>query len=177
MKDEFFKVCRQGVCWWKEVIFVGEDGLEAHQVPTKHVLLGQVIDARKVISTLVWLHVLEELHGDWAIEPCDIPLSILSFGQMILKVEFGNFFDYIVMSPQRVHHHTICLEGDLLRSQVILIVIFITRSEPIRIVRRIGIAGVIVGIVRNFYFAFQFRNVAACCFLSLLSYGSSFVII
>ena len=144
MEDELFEVCWQGVSWWKEVIVVWEDRLEAHQVPTKHVLLGQVVDARKVISALVRLHVLQELHCDWAVEPCNVPLSILSFGQVILKVEFSDFLDHVVMSVQRIHHHTISLESDLLRSQIILIVIFITGSEPIRVVRRISIARVII---------------------------------
>ena len=79
------------------------------------------------------------------------------------------------MSVQRIHHHTVRPESYFLRSQVILIVIFITGSEPIRIIWRIGIACVIIWVVRNFLLNFQFWSVIGSCFLSLLDCSSSFV--
>lgn len=75
---------------------------------TQHVFLCQIVDARQMISALIWLHALQKLNSNRAVRPCDVPLTVLSFGQMIFKVKLCRFLDYIVVRVLGVHDHALC---------------------------------------------------------------------
>ena len=82
-------------------------------MPAEHVLFSQVVDAREVISPLVGLHPLEHLDCDGPIEPCDVPLRVLSLRQVVLEVELGDLLDHIVVRVVRIHSQPIGLVSDL----------------------------------------------------------------
>ena len=87
-----------------------------------------------MIGSLVLLHTLKEPYCDRTVVPSDIPLAILTLGQMVLKCELGNFFDHIVVGVHSEHYHAISSVCNLLSTQLAILVIFITRSEPVRVI-------------------------------------------
>ena len=101
-----------------------------------------------MISTLVRLHSLQKLHRNWAIKPGDVPLTILSLRQMVLKVKFGCFLNDIVVRVLGVHDQALCFPRYILRIQLVPIFTFlITRSEPIWVIGRVPITSVVVIVI------------------------------
>ena len=68
---------------------------------------------------------------------------------MVLELELGHFLDNIVVSMLRIHYQPIRTNSYLLRRQLILIIVFIARREPVRVVRRIAVAAVVIVVVRG----------------------------
>lgn len=111
-------------------------------MPTEHVFLCQVVNAWEVICPLIWLHTLEQFNRDWSVVPGDIPLSVLPSRQVELKVELGDLFDHIIVRVLGEHDEAVRAVGDVLRVQFTLFLFFVTRREPIRVVRCVVSAGV-----------------------------------
>ena len=63
---------------------------------------------------------------------------------MVLEVELGNLFDHVVVGVGCKHYHSIVAESDLLGVKFAVIVILITGSEPVGVVRRVSVAAIIV---------------------------------
>ena len=68
---------------------------------------------------------------------------------MVLELELGHFLDNIVVGMLRIHYQPICTNSYLLRRQLILIIVFIARREPVRVVRRIAVAAVVIVVFRG----------------------------
>ena len=103
-------------------------------MPTEHVFLGEIVNARKVICPLVRLHSLQKLYSYRTVVPRYIPGCIHPFSQMILKIELGDLLDNIVVRMISVHHQSIRLVGDILRVQLTLLLLLVARREPIRVI-------------------------------------------
>ena len=103
-------------------------------MPTEHIFLGQIVNARKVICPLVRLHSLQKLDGDGAVVPRYVPGRVLPFGQVVLEVELGDLLDHIIVRVISVHHQSIRLISDIFRVELALLVLLVTRSEPIRVI-------------------------------------------
>ena len=65
---------------------------------------------------------------------------------MVLKVELCNLLDHIVVSMFSEHDHALLPPRNLLRIQLIL-VILVTRREPVRVVRGVPVATIIPVII------------------------------
>ena len=97
----------------------------------EHILLGQIVDAWKMICPLVRLHSLQKFDRDRPVIPRDIPCCIHPLRQMVLEVELGDFFYDIVMRMIGVHNEAICFVCHVFWIKLTFLIIFITRSEPI----------------------------------------------
>lgn len=111
---------------------------------SKHVFLGQIVDSREVVRSLVWLHALQIFNRYWPVEPTDIKWGVLPLGQMELKVELRYFFDHVVVSVSCVHNKAIVAVSNLLWVLLTLLIVFVTRCEPIRVVRGISVTAIII---------------------------------
>ena len=101
---------------------------------TEQVLLGQVANAGEVISALIWLHVLQQLYRNRPIKPSDVPIGVLALRQVELELELGHLLDNVVVGVLGVHNHAVGAEGDLLRVRVPFFLVFVARSEPVRVI-------------------------------------------
>lgn len=109
---------------------------------------------------MVGLHALQELHVDWSVKPGNIPLTFESFGEMVLKIELCNFFDDIIMRLFSVHHHTIRSPCDIFSFQFIVLIVLVTRSEPVGVIRGISIAAIVIKVIVG---GFLSCHVGTCC--------------
>ena len=103
-------------------------------MPSKHVFLCQVVNTWKVICSLVLLHALEKPYSNGTIVPGNVPLAMLALGQMVLKCKLGDFFDHIVVGVHGEHDHAVSSVCDLLSTQLPILIIFVTRCEPVRVI-------------------------------------------
>lgn len=101
-------------------------------MPAEHVLLRQIIDSRKVICSLIWLHALQEFHCDRSVEPGDVPWTVVTLRQMVLEVELGNLLDHVVVGVLCIHDHTLFFICNIICVE--LLFVFIARREPVRVV-------------------------------------------
>jgi len=74
-------------------------------MPPQHVLLSQVVHARKVISPLVLVHFLEKSDSDGPVKPSQIPITILPPSQVILEDKLSHLLNHIIMRVPRIHHN------------------------------------------------------------------------
>ena len=105
--QEFGKVLRKHIRCWKEGILLGVRILEAHQVASEHVFLGQIIHSRKVIGSLERLHWFEKASSDGEIEPGNVPGAVGSFRQVVFKHKFTFFTNHVVMGVFGIHDHAV----------------------------------------------------------------------
>lgn len=63
---------------------------------------------------------------------------------MVFEVELGDLFDHVVVGVGCKHDHAIVAVSDFLSIKLHIVVIFIARSEPVRIVRRVSIAAIVI---------------------------------
>lgn len=113
LRQEFGKILREHICGRKERILLWEGILESHQVSTEHVLLCQIVHARKMIGPLKWLHRFEKACRDRKIEPGYVPRTIGSLGEVILKHELALLANHVIVGVLRVHDHPILPIGYL----------------------------------------------------------------
>ena len=77
--QKVFIITRKQVCCRKKVILIWQQVLHPHAVSPKHVLLREVIYARKVIHSLMRLHLLQKFYAVWPIKPCVVPIFLCLF--------------------------------------------------------------------------------------------------
>lgn len=63
---------------------------------------------------------------------------------MVLKVELCSFFNHVVVGVEGIHDQAIGFVGDVLSILLPIFVILVTRSEPVRVVRGVSVASIVI---------------------------------
>ena len=111
---------RQNPSFWKEVIFVREYFIHAHQVASKHILAGDALNAWKHVDFLPRMKFRQEVGSNRQVMPRQIihrrqflAFLLVSNGSFVIFLEilqfpiahfFRNFLDHVILRLANVDH-------------------------------------------------------------------------
>ena len=110
---------RQNPSSREELVLVGKGSLDLHQISSHEVLPRDLLDSRKMVNFLIWLHLGKEIWRNSNVVPSDIPVFreflsslaildasipvLLSFFEYVIMVDLGNFPNDVVLSAKHIH--------------------------------------------------------------------------
>ena len=90
-----FVVCRQHIGCWEKVVIIWQSSFHSHKMSTQTLFICKIIDAREVINSLPWIHLLKKNCDIWgSIKPSYVPIWLIFFRKMPFQECFSWFLNY-----------------------------------------------------------------------------------